>query len=188
MATRSTINILNDDGSVEGIYCHWDGHPNSVGKILMEDYDDEEKIRDLLKLGAISFLGPTTETGDTDAYHRDRGDEIWHLHAPDFSKQQKQTYNYLWKDDMWWVSENESSKLIPLDQIILEKKMEKFYPSINEVYNPEWMDFDIDDKVPTYLRKQFRDVVRLITTQLQDEGFSEVEIEDYLKRYIEQTV
>lgn len=26
MATRSNIGIVNQDGSITGIYCHWDGN------------------------------------------------------------------------------------------------------------------------------------------------------------------
>ncbi len=32
MATRSNIGIVNDNGSVTGIYCHWDGYPEHKRK------------------------------------------------------------------------------------------------------------------------------------------------------------
>lgn len=57
MATRSRIGIMNDDGSVLSIYCHWDGYLSNNGKILLTHYQDEKKIRELMALGDISSLG-----------------------------------------------------------------------------------------------------------------------------------
>jgi hypothetical protein len=57
MATRSTIGVLNTDGSVTAVYCHWDGYPEHNGKVLMENYTTEEKVRELIGLGSISSLG-----------------------------------------------------------------------------------------------------------------------------------
>ena len=41
MGTRSTIAIKNQDGSVTGIYCHWDGYVDHVGVMLKEHYNTE---------------------------------------------------------------------------------------------------------------------------------------------------
>jgi hypothetical protein len=57
MATRSTIGVLNSNGSVTAVYCHWDGYPEYNGKILNENYTTEEKVRELIELGTISSLG-----------------------------------------------------------------------------------------------------------------------------------
>jgi len=48
MATTSRIAILNFDGSVDSIYCHYDGYPSHNGKILLKYYNDEMKIRKLI--------------------------------------------------------------------------------------------------------------------------------------------
>ena len=56
MATRSHIGILNEDGTVDYIYCHWDGYPEGVGHTLSLHYTEESKIRELIDLGWISFL------------------------------------------------------------------------------------------------------------------------------------
>jgi molybdopterin-biosynthesis enzyme MoeA-like protein len=70
--------------------------------------------------------------------------------------------------------------------------MSEFYPPItdevNEVYNPEWIFLNIDEQVPTYLKKEFRKMVKLIMLELSEEGFSESEIEDYLKKLVEHAV
>ena len=88
MGTRSTIGILNDDGTVTSIYCHWDGYLDYNGRILTTYYTDEERVRELISLGSISSLGPklnpSTDKHDFDspeddvvvAYHRDRGEDL----------------------------------------------------------------------------------------------------------------
>ena len=88
MATRSFIGILNSNGSVTGVYCHWDGYPDGVGKVLKEHYTDRSKVIELLELGGLSSLGPriAPEPGEahsfnkpapgvTVAYGRDRGEK-----------------------------------------------------------------------------------------------------------------
>ena len=57
MATRSAIGIENKDGSVTGIYCHWDGYPSGVGAKLVNFYKTNTKIGKLLGLGDLSSLG-----------------------------------------------------------------------------------------------------------------------------------
>lgn len=86
MATRSSIAIQNENGTVEAIYCHWDGYPEHNGKILKEHYTDEERIRELISNGDMSSLdvlvNPTTSTHCFDVsedgvcvfYGRDRGE------------------------------------------------------------------------------------------------------------------
>jgi hypothetical protein len=89
MATRSRIGIEQADGTVKSIYCHWDGYPKGVGKILVEHYLMRDKVESLMELGSISTLGeqvePTgrvdhtfemPELGITVAYHRDRGERL----------------------------------------------------------------------------------------------------------------
>lgn len=56
MSTRSAIGITNEDGTVFGIYCHWDGYLEGVGKTLFENYNSGIKVRDLMALGDISSL------------------------------------------------------------------------------------------------------------------------------------
>lgn len=58
MATRSTIALEFADGTVQQVYCHWDGYIDNNGVILFENYKDPFKLRDLIDLGDISSLGP----------------------------------------------------------------------------------------------------------------------------------
>ena len=57
MATRSTIAIEFADGTVQQVYCHWDGYLENNGRILQESYMDPFKVRKLIDLGNISSLG-----------------------------------------------------------------------------------------------------------------------------------
>jgi hypothetical protein len=85
MATRSFIGILNENETVTGVYCHFDGYPDGVGKKLVEHYSDRAKAAELIALGGLSILGPRVvpepdEAHSFDqpvkdvtvAYHRDR--------------------------------------------------------------------------------------------------------------------
>lgn len=65
MSTNSTIAILNEDGTVTGIYCHWDGYIAHNGRILAENYNDEESVRQLLELGELRYLDETLELTET---------------------------------------------------------------------------------------------------------------------------
>jgi hypothetical protein len=89
MATRSRIGIENENGTIESIYCHWDGYPDNNGKILARHYTDTEKVKALIGLGDISSLHENVSPADgvshsfgapadkvTVAYHRDRGEDF----------------------------------------------------------------------------------------------------------------
>jgi hypothetical protein len=62
MGTRSTIALEFADGTVEQVYCHWDGYLAYNGKILQEHYSNPFVLRDLIDLGDISSLKPTIGT------------------------------------------------------------------------------------------------------------------------------
>ena len=58
MATRCLIAIRLDDGGYASIYCHNDGYPANILKILKAHYKKPAKIYDLMELGSLSSLGP----------------------------------------------------------------------------------------------------------------------------------
>ena len=126
MGTSCIIGIKNNDGSIEAITCHWDGHPDGVGKTLFYYYNTEEKIRALIALGNISSLGErlAPEPGElhsfnfpkddiTVAYGRDRGEELISYHYPSI-EYFKETFNccdyaYLFEDNTWWYTEDDTT-------------------------------------------------------------------------------
>lgn len=83
MGTRSNIGILEPNGSVTYIYCHWDGYVSHHGPILRDHYATVEKVRALIALGSISVLGEELgekhdfdgpHDGVCNVYGRDRGE------------------------------------------------------------------------------------------------------------------
>jgi hypothetical protein len=59
MATRGTISIVDkrtNEGKGETIYTHWDSYPSNNGRILLEHYQDANKVKELIALGDISSL------------------------------------------------------------------------------------------------------------------------------------
>ena len=101
MATRSAIGFIEYDGSVTGIYCHWDGYISHVGRILQEHYNTIEKVEELLDLGDLSSLGPSIgeRVDDPDAskqciaFGRDKS--VPETTALTFSNKQEFYENYL---------------------------------------------------------------------------------------------
>ena len=84
MGTRSTIALEFADGTVEQVYCHWDGYLEHNGAILAEHYSDPFKLRDLIDLGDMSSLGERIGTqhafdkapeGECTFYLRDRKEQ-----------------------------------------------------------------------------------------------------------------
>ena len=129
MATRSRIGIDEGDGCAVSIYCHWDGYPAHVGRILLDHYTEESKVRELLDLGDLSILGPEIgEAHDFDthgtrwdganrietestpwclAYGRDRGetDVAAEAHSLDAWPDSGDEYCYLFTAEGWQVSD-----------------------------------------------------------------------------------
>ena len=64
MSTRSAIGIRYADGTITGIYCHYDGYPEHNGKILYEHYLETYDVEDLLSFGSLSSLGHTPEASE----------------------------------------------------------------------------------------------------------------------------
>ena len=119
MATRSTIALEYADGTVDQVYCHWDGYLANNGKILYEHYKDPFKVQRLMDLGDVSSLD--TDIGDehdfddrgfgTTFYGRDRGETgTGATRFKDFADYEKnhqyEEYEYVLRTDgNWYVSQ-----------------------------------------------------------------------------------
>lgn len=88
MSTRSNIIMRNVDGSCEVIYCHSDGYLAWNGRMLLDHYQDLNKVNDLISLGDISVLKENVHPNPNKphnfeerqssvvvAYGRDRGEQ-----------------------------------------------------------------------------------------------------------------
>jgi hypothetical protein len=75
MGTRSTIALEFADGTVEQVYCHWDGYLENNGQILQKHYMDPFKVKELVALGGFSSLCATVEETKEGAYTQ-RGEDL----------------------------------------------------------------------------------------------------------------
>lgn len=108
MATRSTIALEYADGTVDQVYCHWDGYLTDNGKILMEHWQDPFKVQKMMDMGAMSALG--MEIGDCEFYGRDRGENdvgaTRYINFQDYlENHESEEYDYILRTDgQWYVS------------------------------------------------------------------------------------
>ena len=124
MGTRSTIALEFADGTVQQIYCHWDGYLEHNGQILQKHYSDPFKLRDLIDLGDMSSLAPNIGTqhafekapeGECTFYKRDRNESGCEAKSfVDFQhylvKHQYEEYEYILRQvdgkAVWFVAEH----------------------------------------------------------------------------------
>lgn len=65
MATRSTIALEYADGTIDQVYCHWDGYLSGVGADLEGGYSDPFRLQELIDGGDMSCIGePYKERGE----------------------------------------------------------------------------------------------------------------------------
>jgi len=151
MATRSTIALEFADGTVEQVYCHWDGYLAYNGKMLLEHYSNPFVLRDLIDLGDISSLKPTIGTKhafshfgtdmkqeDYDAlygnmttfYGRDRGEtgtsaKKFKDYADYIANHQYEEYEYILRsvggEAVWFVADHDN-EYVPLVSAILDEE------------------------------------------------------------------
>jgi hypothetical protein len=74
MGTRSTIALEFADGTVEQVYCHWDGYLEGNGAMLVQHYMDPFKVKQLLAVGGFSSLEASVADTKKTAYTQ-RGEE-----------------------------------------------------------------------------------------------------------------
>jgi hypothetical protein len=136
MGTRSTIALEYADGTVEQVYCHWDGYLEHNGKILLENYSDPFVLRDLIDLGDMSSLGERIGTqhafdkapeGECTFYKRDRNESgVSAKKFFDFEdyvdNHQYEEYEYILRQvdgkAVWFVADH-SDRYVPLAEAIV---------------------------------------------------------------------
>jgi hypothetical protein len=151
MGTRSTIALEFADGTVEQVYCHWDGYLAHNGQILQKHYINPFVLRDLIDLGDISSLKPTIGTKHafshfgttldqtaydhlygnmTTFYGRDRGetgaDKKSFVDFQDYlAHHQYEEYEYILRNvngkATWFVSDHDGA-YVELEQAIMDEQ------------------------------------------------------------------
>jgi hypothetical protein len=128
MGTRSTIALEFADGTVEQVYCHWDGYLEHNGKILAKHYMDPFKVKELVALGGFSSLDKTVEETAVTAYTQ-RGEDIRIEKFKDFAdykdNHQYEEYEYILRNidgkATWFVAEH-GDGYIELDAAIEDER------------------------------------------------------------------
>ena len=101
MATRATIGMVTDEGYIRYIYSHWDGYLKGVGATLLENYNTDAQVAELIENGDVSELADTIE--DSVFYHRDRG-ELLNTVCPletDSLTDLREEFAYVWTGSEW---------------------------------------------------------------------------------------
>lgn len=125
MSTHSAIIRRTEDGKYEGIYCHYDGYEDGVGQVLLDHYQDPNKVAALIALGDISSLGERIapngphsydkrEEGTTVAYMRDRGETGCEprtgVTVCEVAEQLDAEYVYVFENGSWTLDGKEYGK------------------------------------------------------------------------------
>ena len=103
---------LEQGANVISIYHHWDGYPTGVGATLLEEFNDYEKVLNLMSFGDASTINGV----DATFYNSWRTGEDWSFTQPkQFENEDTFTENfkddvfieylYLFKDGEWYVKE-----------------------------------------------------------------------------------
>lgn len=139
MGTRSTIALEFADGTVQQVYCHWDGYLSHNGKILQEHYSDPFKLRDLIDLGDMSSLGERIGTqhafdkapqGECTFYLRDRKEQgckakLFMDYEDYVDNHQYEEYEYILRQvdgkAVWFVADH-SDRYVPLAEAFENEK------------------------------------------------------------------
>lgn len=140
MATRSTIALEFADGTVQQVYCHWDGYIEHNGQILYKHYSDPFKLQKLINLGDLSSLHPEIGTkhsfDDRDAsegqctfYGRDRGETGCAARQfRDFQdyceNAQFEEYDYILRRDGQWSVQIHDRPRVSLAEVIEREAIE----------------------------------------------------------------
>ena len=94
MSTKCLLGIREGD-IYRYSYCHYDGYPEGVGKILIDHYNNPDKIEALLNRGDMSSLEPTIENTE---FYDECEDNCCNIHMiPD----RFQEYIYVYETNKW---------------------------------------------------------------------------------------
>lgn len=131
MGTRSTIALEFADGTVQSVYCHWDGYLSNNGQILLKHYSDPFKLRDLIDLGGFSSLCATVEETKEGAYTQ-RGEDLSIEKYKDiqdyYANNYGEEYDYIlsmnWEGKAQWYVRHYGTQenWVPLEQAIMDEQ------------------------------------------------------------------
>lgn len=170
MATRAQVAYIDEDMTqIITTYNHYDGYPESLGKALLNHYDNDEKAKYIASSGYISFLDP--ETGEVDATHNEsptviRDGDIDSLLRKfyDHSNGSGADYVYLYAGQ--WID----SSMYPMTQDKFVDIMTTELMSTTPMYDEEeMMEEGYEKKWEKFLNESKLNVVAMALDALKDE-------------------
>ena len=132
MGTRSTIALEFADGTVQQVYCHWDGYLEHNGAMLVQHYMDPFKVKQLLALGGFSSLEASVADTKKTAYTQ-RGEEIsinkYATVTEYFAECQQEEYDYILRPvggvAVWFVRYYDTNGWITLAEAFQKQTQEE---------------------------------------------------------------
>lgn len=101
MSTHSMIGRENPDGTVDAIYCHFDGYPRHHVPLLAKYWSGASKVAALLNMGDLEKLGPVCQRmDDIDAEEMRRYENREEFLQKGFAKEAAH-FLYLWSGTGW---------------------------------------------------------------------------------------
>ena len=96
MSTNALVAVKEGDSNT-GIYVHWDGYPEALGKTLIEHYNTEVKVRGLISKGDALTIASTIPESE---FYIDRGGDWKGIKPRTFAnvmdKIKNATYEYVY--------------------------------------------------------------------------------------------
>lgn len=115
-----------------GIYCHWDGYPDTVGKALVTKFDTFEKAFNLILGGDCSLI-----TENQILRYATRPAEQWKNIQPKQLDEIKKftkwaNYVYVFKQDRWYIYTGDLLLMLPKDVLSLDDYIRGYYDGVED--------------------------------------------------------
>ena len=130
MSTRGYVGRLNEDGSVDAIYNHFDSYFDGLGKDLLKDFNTKEKVDELIARGDGSYVSNATPYEDATPHHFASKEEYLDALDNDVFIE----YIYLFVEGMWYAKNHLCGKRY------VSSDAKGFYwdlTLLSEILNPE---------------------------------------------------
>ena len=101
MGTHCLIAIENKDGTVQYIYCHYDGYLSHMKPLLLSEYNTREYVEELIKKGGIVSLNKRNETIDMHSSEVEKIQDRWVFEREVYMYEDVYYYYLFTKEDKW---------------------------------------------------------------------------------------
>lgn len=119
---HASIWIKEGEDNYKGIYLHLFPQLFHCGYMLLTEYTTKSKVENLISLGDIHELKEDTHNKlssnyNSIAYHRDFNDNFKQFHTNSERATYRHEYNYLFKDNKWFIGFKENYQELSFELI-----------------------------------------------------------------------